>query len=58
MGLSLNPFTGFGLVETGLEYLGDKNLQNDAQEHSAQMFVEQSKHDKDMFERDRDWETG
>ena len=49
MGFSLNPFTGFGLLETGLEFVGDKHLQNDAQDHSAQMFVEQSKHDKDMF---------
>jgi len=49
MGISLNPFTGFGLLETGLEYLGDKNLQNDSQEHSAQMFGMQSQHDKDMF---------
>jgi len=37
------------VVGTGLEILGAGSLQNDAQAHSAQMFTEQVKHDKDMF---------
>jgi len=48
MGLLDIPVVG-DVIGTGLEIAGAGYLQNDAQAHSAQMFTEQVKHDKDMF---------
>lgn len=38
-------------------HASSKSLQNDSQEHDATMFVEQAKHDKEMFELESDFNS-
>jgi hypothetical protein len=58
MGLSfdnLNPFTGFGLLDTGLEYLGRSELQEDAQSFDHEMFDKSTAFAVEQFGRESDF---
>lgn len=53
-GLASIPIVG-DLIGAGAEHASAKNLQNDSQAHSFEMFKHQSKHDKDMFGLESDF---
>jgi hypothetical protein len=52
---NLNPFTGFGLLDTGLEYLGSSELQEDAQAFDAELFDKSTAFAVEQFGRESDF---
>lgn len=49
---NLNPFTGFGLLDTGLEHASAKDLQQRGADIDREMFDKSTAHDIAMFEKE------
>ena len=50
-----NPFTGFGLLETGLEHVSAKDLQHRGHDFDREMWDKSTAHDIDMFNRESEF---
>lgn len=54
--LSLNPFTGFGLLDTGLEHISSKDLQQRGHDFDREMFDKSSAFSVDQFGRESEFQ--
>lgn len=55
MGFSLNPFTGFGLLDPLIEHASAKDIQQRGADVDREMFEKSTAHDIDMFNMESDF---